>query len=169
LIFPRRPPHHRNVTWKNKVKGRAYGQKRRLRFQSLGLCTRCGQEKQRFDRKSCDACLELHRIKEETRRRPGICSHCHTAPVERLGLCDSCKAKVNSQANGWMTAISKIAKAAEALVLASEYVERDLPAADMLRARAQAAKSMRQLFRAVHELQQRRVSFKKRVPLERAA
>jgi hypothetical protein len=161
------------VTWKNKVKGRDYGQKRRARFQALGLCTRCGGEKQRFDRKSCDACLELYRSQEEARylARLGRCSHCRTAPVEGRRLCDACRLKVNNQNNSWMTSINKIAKAAEALVLASEYVKRDLPAEEMLRARAQAAKSVRQLFRAVHEMQQRRGSFKKRAPatMRRAA
>jgi hypothetical protein len=153
------------VTWKNKAKGRAYGQKRRLRFQSLGLCTRCGDEKQRFDRKSCNACLELYRAQEEARylSRIGTCSHCRTAPVEGRRLCDACRQKVNNQNNRWMTSINKIAKAAEALVLACEYVKRDLSADDMLRARAQSAKAMKQLFRAVHEMQQRRGSFKNRV------
>lgn len=161
------------MTWKNKVKGRAYGQKRRRRLQALGLCTRCGGEKQRFDRKSCNACLELLRTQEEARylSRLGRCSHCRTEPVEGRRLCDACRLKVNNQNNNWMTAINKIAKAAEALVLACEYVKRDLPANDMLRARAQQAKSMRQLFRAVHEMQRRRGSFKNRAParMRRAA
>jgi hypothetical protein len=153
------------VNKRDSAKTRNYGIKRRRRFQALGLCTRCGGEKQRFDRKSCDSCLELMRLKEGARLErvgPGVCSHCRTNHVEGKRLCAPCKAKVNSQVFGWMTHVSKIAKAAEALVLASEYVNRNLSVEDMERARGQAAKSMKRLFRAVHELQQRRTGFKAR-------
>jgi hypothetical protein len=147
--------------WNHKQQVSRYGLKRRRRFQALGLCTRCGAEKERFDRKSCNACLELMRIKEEARARPGFCTHCRKVPVEGRTLCEGCRAGVNSRVYGWMTRASKIVKAAEALVLATEYINNDLSVEEMDRARAQAAKSMRLLFHAVHALQQRRASFKK--------
>lgn len=140
---------------KHRKSAREYAPKLLARRFALGLCTKCGQAPPQFARKQCTPCLELARIKNKARRKPGMCSYCQERPKAKdSSRCKKCQPKNKVNYTRWGALNNNISRLAQKFVTIANYLaDTNIPNGVRDRAREQEKAALRDLFTAVHAMQ----------------
>jgi hypothetical protein len=132
-----------------------YSRELRRRCDALGLCTRCGGERDDWRRKSCAACRAKFNAYTASKKQRGLCLSCgRPSPADGYRICAGCRARHRNYYNTiGSSAQRNVALAAERFVAASRRAsDSTLSAEGTLRARAQVSKYIQRLFRTVDAL-----------------